>query len=520
MANLYKFIDTNEMPDITIRLPDEAVNINGVFLDNAIDGFTTVTVSGRDSLSYDITSEKAGSSGTGELFLGKRLESRNLTINFKLVTSSASDLIAKFTTLKTHLSGDLIVKFNDDINKYYKGTLSEIDNPPEGALTFVSSFEIYCADPICYSENPKGPYTATKGADGRYSVTVTNDGNVAAPITMTATMNAENGYVGMYTDYGITELGNREEDDTEDYVSATTILNTSNFSEFTRYTGVNPENAQKGNTGTAGVVNENGTNYFHLSNAGTNNGYWHGASYVYDFPADGTGHVGAKNVYCYFNAVFWAGLMGQTGQFQVLFADANNHLVMGYDIYKSDTKGNSGVWTPLAGDGKGGVKQLRTIVFTTSHLDTDNPFNKSLGHCDIYKNGDSLMYYWFGSYPKFTVPELKDVEITRCYINFYQYGARSGNQLMRYFDLRNMMIRNDSAEAIRNIKNRYQPKTKVKMTGANSKVYVNGLPKLSEKVDGSNLFTIPPGETTIYFQCSDWCTTPPTYQIEFKEANL
>ena len=94
MANLYEFIDTNEMPDMTIRLPDEAVNINGVFLDNAIDGFTTLTVSGRDSLSYDITSENAGSSGTGELFLGKRLESRNLTINFKLVTSSASDLIA------------------------------------------------------------------------------------------------------------------------------------------------------------------------------------------------------------------------------------------------------------------------------------------------------------------------------------------------------------------------------------------------------------------------------------------
>ena len=520
MANLYRFIDTNEMPDMTIRLPDEAVNINSIFLDNEIDGFTTVTVSGRDSLSYDITSEKAGNSGTGELFLGKRLESRNLTINFKLVTSSASDLIAKFTTLKTHLSGVLIVKFNDDINKYYKGTLSEIDNPPEGALTFISSFKIYCADPICYSENPKGPYTAARGSDGRYSVTVVNEGNVNAPITITATMNAENGYVGMYTDYGITEIGNKEEDDTEDYVSATTILNTSNFSEFTRYTGVNPENALKGNTGTAGIVNEDGTKYFHLSNAGTNNYYWHGASYVYNFPADGTSHVGAKNVYCYFNAVFWAGAMGQTGQFQVLFADANNHLVMGYDIYKNDTKGNQGVLAMLVGDGKGGVVTKRTETFTTSHLDSQNPFNKPRGHADIYKNGANVRFYWFGGYPPFVVPELKDVEITKCYINFYQYGARSGNQLMNYFDLRNMMIRNDSAEAIRNIKNRYQPKTKVKMTGADSKVYVNGLPKLSEKIDGSNLFTIPPGETTIYFQCSDWCTTAPTYQIEFSEANL
>lgn len=412
--------------------------------------------------------------------------------------------------------------FSDFPNEYYLAKLDgdaavyrELeDKSVVGTLNFI------VPDGLSHYDELKGPYTATQGADGRYSVTVVNEGNVAAPITMTATMNAENGYIGMYTDYGVTEIGNKEEDDTEEYTKATTILNTTNFSEFTRYTGTNPENAQKGNTGTASIVNEYGTNFFHLSNAGTNNDKWHGASYVYNFPADGTGHVGAKNVYCYFNAVFWASLMGQTGYLQVSFTDANNRFVMGYDIYKNDTKGNTALWVALAGDGSGGIKVLKTNAFHTSHLDKDNPFNYPRGHSDIYKNGAKLRYYWSGSYPEFTVPELKDVEITKCYVNFYQYGDRSGNQLMRYFDLRSMMIRNDSAEAIRNIKNRYQPKTKVKMTGANSKVYVNGLPKLSEKVDGSNLFTIPPGETTIYFQCSDWCTTAPTYQIEFSEANL
>lgn len=449
-----------------------------------------------------------------------RLTQRKITertINVEVTLISTYGL----NELKTMLNKSSTVRFvfSDDKDWYWDGILdtSKINSSYLGADI---SLEILVPDGIKHAINPKGPYTATKGADGRYSVTVVNEGNVNAPITMTATMNAENGYIGMYTDYGITAIGNKEEDDTENYVSATTILNTSNFSEFTRYTGANPENALKGNTGTAGIVNENGINYFHLLNAGTDNGYWHGASYVYNFPADGTGHVGAKNVYCYFNAVFWSSLMGQTGQFQVLFTDASNHLVMGYDVYKNDTKGNSSVWVALAGDGNGGKKIIKTNTFQSSHLDNENQFNKTRGHSDIYKNGAKLRYFWFGSYPEFTVPELKDVEITKCYINFYQYGARSGNQLMRYFDLRSMMIRNDSAEAIRNIKNRYQPKTKVKMTGANSKVYVNGLPKLSEKVDGSNLFTIPPGETTIYFQYSDWCTTAPTYQIEFSEANL
>ena len=460
------------------------------------------------------------SGGNGSVFLKTSYSAKTITMPFRI----KNDIQTKYDNLQKYLnvSGVKRLYFGNLKNKYFLavpsskiGLVTEKNGfIARGTITWI------VPDGISHAVNPKGPYTATQGADGRYSVTVVNEGNVNAPITMTATMNAENGYIGMYTDYGITAIGNKEEDDTENYVSATTILNTSNFSEFTRYTGVNPENALKGNTGTASIVNEYGTNFFHLSSAGTNNDYWHGASYVYNFPADGTGHVGAKNVYCYFNAVFWASLMGQTGQFQVLFTDANNHLVMGYDIYKNDTKGNSGVWMALAGDGKGGVKNLRANTFQTSHLDKENPFNYPRGHCDIYKNGEKLKFFWAGSYPEFTVPELKDVEITKCYINFYQYADRSGNQLMRYFDLRSMMIRNDSAEAIRNIKNRYQPKTKVKMTGANSKVYVNGLPKLSEKVDGSNLFTIPPGETTIYFQCSDWCTTAPTYQIEFSEANL
>lgn len=449
-----------------------------------------------------------------------RLTQRKITertINVEVTLISTYGL----NELKTMLNKSSTVRFvfSDDKDWYWDGILdtSKINSSYLGADI---SLEILVPDGIKHAINPKGPYTATQGADGRYSVTLVNEGNVNAPITMTATMNAENGYIGMYTDYGVTQIGNKEEDDTEEYTQATTILNTTNFSEFTRYTGTNPENAQKGNTGTASIVNEYGTNFFHLSNAGTNNGKWHGASYVYNFPADGTGHVGAKNVYCYFNAVFWASLMGQTAYLQVSFTDANNRFVMGYDIYKNDTKGNTALWVALAGDGSGGIKVLKTNAFHTSHLDKDNPFNYPRGHSDIYKNGAKLRYYWFGSYPEFTVPELKDVEITKCYINFYQYGARSGNQLMRYFDLRRMMIRNDSAESIRDIKNRYQPETTVKMTGADSKVYVNGLPKLTEKVDGSNLFTIPPGETTIYFQCSDWCTMPPTYKIEFQEASL
>lgn len=515
---MYNFVDTIEVTDLTKYLQDEAININGIFLDNEIEDFITTSVSGRDSVSYDINSEERVTGSYGNSYFGKRLKERILVINFKLTAPSASDLIDKFNQLKGYLTDeDLVIKFNDNLAWEYHGTLSEIANPPEGTLIFISSFEITCSDPLAYAVNPKGPFTATLDDEGRYFVEVNNEGTVDAPITMTATMNSENGYIGMYTDYAITEIGNKEEDDTKDYVQATTILNTTNFSEFTRYTGTNPENSVVGNTGTATVRNVGGKNYFHLSNAGTNNNAWHGASYVFNFPADGTGYVGSKNAYIYFNEVFWAGAMGQTGQTQVQFATKDNEFLCGFHMSKSDKKGNTAKWYMKYRDSATSIKTFKSGVFTTSHLDSQNPFNMSRGHADMRKRGSEITFFWWGGYPKINVPYLANKEVGKVYINMY---ANSNNSSMTYFDFRNIRVTNDSAEYVRDIKNRFPNKCIVKMTGSDSKIYVDGLPKLSEKVLGSNLYTVPPGKTKIYFECSEWCATPPTYQIEFTEVSV
>ncbi|NCC11371.1 MAG: hypothetical protein EOM31_12950, partial [Bacteroidia bacterium] len=317
---------------------------------------------------------------------------------------------------------------------------------------------------------------------------------------------------------GVTEIGNKEEDDTENYVSATTLFSTADIpSTFTHYTGTNIENSIVSNSGIATNRTIGGKTYLHLSDVGTNNGYWHGASYVYDFQPDGVGNIGSVNAYTYFNEVFWAGAMGQVGQTQVHFATADNEFICGFHLSKSDTKGNTGNYYMRYRDSATTIKTFKSGSFRTSHLDSENPFNLPRGHCDMRKRGADITFFWFGGYPKVTVPYLADKKVAKMYINLYTLDNKP---LMSYFDFRNVRLINDNATYNRDIKNRFPSGSTVKMTGADSKVYVNGLPKLSEKVDGSNLFTIPPGETTIYFQCSDWCTTPPTYQIEFTEANL
>ena len=447
-----------------------------------------------------------------------RLTQRKITertINVEVTLISTYGL----NELKTMLNKSSTVRFvfSDDKDWYWDGILdtSKINSSYLGADI---SLEILVPDGIKHAINPKGPYAATQGADGRYSVTVTNEGNVDVPITMTATMNAENGYIGMYTDYGVTEIGNKEEDDTEDYVSATTLFSTADIpSTFTRYTGTNIENSSVSNSGIATNRTIGGKTYLHLSDVGTNNGYWHGASYVYDFPPDGVGNIGSVNAYTYFNEVFWAGAMGQVGQTQVHFATADNEFICGFHLSKSDTKGNTGNYYMRYRDSATTIKTFKSGSFQTSHLDSQNPFNLPRGHCDMRKRGADITFFWFGGYPKITVPYLADKKVAKMYINLYTLDNKP---LMSYFDFRAVRLINDNATYNRDIKNRFSVGSKVKMTGADSKVYVDELPKLTEKVDGSNLFKIPPGETTIYFQCSDWCETPPTYQIEFTEANL
>lgn len=330
----------------------------------------------------------------------------------------------------------------------------------------------------------------------------------------------ENGYIAIVKDNGVLELGNREIADTEQRSKAVVVLNTTNFSELTRYTGFNPENSRKNNDGTAKTVQINGVNYFALDKAGTNNGYWNGASYYFDIPADGTGHVGSKNVYSYFNAVMWAGAMGQTGEIQLLFTDSKNQLVMGYDIYKNDTSGNSAIFTALAGDGKGGVKTLMTRNFVTSDQDSQNPFNLPRGHGDIYKNGSTIRYCWWGGYPQFTVPELKDVEITRCYVNIYQLADRGSIKRMSYFNFRNLIIQNDKADYIYDIPNKYPKGSEIVIDTESDEIFVNGLPSNGDLVTGSEFMSLKPGKNKIEFYASSWIKTLPDITVEWKERYL
>lgn len=492
------------------------VEFNGVDLSAIVDGFTGIT----RNIGSGWTNFTNSGPFTGNDFLYNKKNSKTITVNF-IVNVKDDRFVSVRNSLARALNVDkpAALKFEDDPNNVWYAvpdgtpTLDESSfYQANGSITFL------VPDSVSHSVDTK---TVTASVvDGILTANIDYQGSEETYPTIRIKHKDENGYIGIVHLCGVLELGNRKESDTENVSKATVILNTRDFSEFKPYTGNNSENPRKSNSGYNGLSVKNGDKFYGMADAGTNNGYWHGGSSVFNFPADGTGKVGSKNVYCYFNLVFWALKNGQTADFQILFMDKNDNLVMGYDIYKIDGTGNTAKWTALVGDGKGGIKTLKMQDFPTDHLDNHNPFNFPRGHSDIYKINDIIRFYWAGSNPVFKVPELKDVEITKCYVNFYQLENRSGDQLMGFFDLRNVIIRNDTAGYINDIPNRYAKDSEVVINSESDEICVNGLPANDDFIKGSEFPKLIPGKNKIEFYTSSWIKSIPEITVEYKERWL
>ena len=56
---MYDFIDTTQVQGAAV-LPSEALEINGVYIENEIPGYTTLHVKGREALPPEVTTFETG----------------------------------------------------------------------------------------------------------------------------------------------------------------------------------------------------------------------------------------------------------------------------------------------------------------------------------------------------------------------------------------------------------------------------------------------------------------------------
>lgn len=146
---MYKFIDTNEH-QLSNHLPSEALFINGVAIEDKIEGYTTLTVTGRELISPDLNTQRR-TSGDGSIYLNKTYPPRTITIQYELKAKDNQDFRQKFVELNKLLAVEQAqLQFNDDFDYSYYGTLSDVSDVPEGRNSVVGTFSFFCSDPFKY----------------------------------------------------------------------------------------------------------------------------------------------------------------------------------------------------------------------------------------------------------------------------------------------------------------------------------------------------------------------------------
>lgn len=147
---MYNFIDTTEVSEVA-TLPSEALQINGQYIENLIQGYRTLTVSGREALSAELDYFETGVRD-GSKFRSKRYPARIITVAYQLIAESSEAFRESYNQLASILNvEDAVLIFNDEPDKFFVGTPEAIGTVSPGQNTVTGEFEILCLDPFKYS---------------------------------------------------------------------------------------------------------------------------------------------------------------------------------------------------------------------------------------------------------------------------------------------------------------------------------------------------------------------------------
>lgn len=136
-----------ERPD----LKNEAVKIDGSYIEDMIAGYTTLKTEGREALPIELDGYTVGTSD-GETIKNTRYPARTITVEFLLIGPNSSAIMEKLNHLNNLLSMDEAdFVFNDEPDKFFTGipiTGAELE---KGRGWVHGKWQIYCADPFKYS---------------------------------------------------------------------------------------------------------------------------------------------------------------------------------------------------------------------------------------------------------------------------------------------------------------------------------------------------------------------------------
>lgn len=345
-------------------------------------------------------------------------------------------------------------------------------------------------------------FSAKLNSENVLEFEINNSGTVPVPVDYRIKLKKESGFIGLVSEYGAMQFGLVNEADgtmVESDKSKQLTNNTNgNFDNWTNGTTFYQDQNKKSVT-TMSANATYGLGILPASFSNTTNSNFFGA--IKEIPLSES----ARNWYLWAQAWFETGRMGQTGMWTLAVVDEQNKPIAAYILRKGDTTGNKAqcyFW--LNG------KIVKTFDFTASYWEKDNPYgseskNTRRNPFDIRKEGNRVRFFWRGSYYYYTDSAIENVKASKVQFFVGQFkGRNTSMQKVTHMYINNLAFTKLNVETWRDDPNRFPNNSEIFISGSDTLLYLNEMPRPDDEIRGSTWFKVPPGLTTVQLLLSDF----------------
>ncbi|MCO5519416.1 phage tail family protein [Enterococcus faecalis] len=345
-------------------------------------------------------------------------------------------------------------------------------------------------------------FSAKLNSENVLEFEINNSGTVPVPADYRIKLKKESGFIGLVSEYGAMQFGLVNEADgtmveSDKSKQLTNNIN-GNFDNWTNGTTFYQDQNKKSVT-TMSANATYGLGILPASFSNTANSNFFGA--IKEIPLSES----ARNWYLWAQAWFETGRMGQTGMWTLAIVDEQNKPIAAYILRKGDTTGNKAqcyFW--LNG------KIVKTFDFTASYWEKDNPYgseskNARRNPFDIRKEGNRVRFFWRGSYYYYTDSAIENVKASKVQFFVGQFkGRNTSMQKVTHMYINNLAFTKLNVETWRDDPNRFPNNSEIFISGSETLLYLNEMPRPDDEIRGSTWFKVPPGLTTVQLLLSDF----------------
>ena len=345
-------------------------------------------------------------------------------------------------------------------------------------------------------------FSAKLNSENVLEFEINNSGTVPVPVDYRIKLKKESGFIGLVSEYGAMQFGLVNEADgtmiESDKSKQLTNNTNGNFDNWTNGTTFYQDQNKKSVT-TMSANATYGLGILPASFSNTANSNFFGA--IKEIPLSES----ARNWYLWAQAWFETGRMGQTGMWTLAIVDEQNKPIAAYILRKGDTTGNKAqcyFW--LNG------KIVKTFDFTASYWEKDNPYgseskNARRNPFDIRKEGNRVRFFWRGSYYYYTDSAIENVKASKVQFFAGQFkGRNTSTQKVTHMYINNLAFTKLNVETWRDDPNRFPNNSEIFISGSETLLYLNEMPRPDDEIRGSTWFKVPPGLTTVQLLLSDF----------------